>query len=275
MNFNIDSFNLFLGKREYLKSFVSDKELCYLLKSFSTTIVIGVKDLTHNLLEAELQTIRKIAEDDLKDKGILITEGQDQPQIASPLKEMLQTITHPVHAILVGLHSNGNSQVHSFHYNPDMTLVHMATSDQEQYELSVLENRVALIDQILSFHTALPQYQQPFEPACLLKDAIDQARAFSQSNQLGAAVELLISAGLEKNTAQAYTETIQSPVLTMPLLAYCNMNDQPHLHVKGFITESNNDHLWIIEIIDEDLAQVRLTHATRSMLKEKLDTILP
>lgn len=253
----------------------SRSDLRFLLDFFPTSIVVGFKDFTHNFLESELSEIRKNAYHDLKEKGILITKGQDQLQIESPLKEMLQTITHPVHAILIGVHSNGNSQVHSFHYNTDMTLVHMATSDQDQYELSVLENRVALIDQILSFHTALPQYQQPFEPACLLKDTIDQARAFSQSNQLGAAVELLISAGLEKNTAQAYIETIQSPVLTMPLLAYCNMNDQPHLHVKGFITESNNDHLWIIEIIDEDLAQVRLTHATRSMLKEKLDAILP
>jgi len=258
-----------------MKMLLSNKSLLFLLNFFSPTIIIGFNDLKLSLLKNELIEFSNEGENDLKEKGIIITEGHNQPQITSPLKEMLQTITHPVHAILIGAHSNGNSQVHSFHYNTDMTLVHMATSDQDQYELSVLENRVALIDQILSFHNALPKYKQPFEPVYLPKDAIDQARAFSQSNQVDAAVELLISAGLEKNTAQAYKETIRSPVLTMPLLAYCNMNDQPHLHVKGFITESNNDHLWIIEIIDEDLAQVRLTHATRSMLKEKLDAILP
>lgn len=249
--------------------------LWFLLDNLSPSIVIGFMDFTQDLLEEELVELRKTASSDLKEKGILTTGDKGQFLVISPLNEMLQTVAHPTHALLVGAHTDAESRVHSFHYNADSTLVHMVTCDEELYELSVIENRADLIDLILGFHTTKPQYQDPFEPAYLLKNTIDKARALTQTDQQAAATELLIAAGLEENVAQAYVETIQSPIFTMPLIAYWHMNDVHRLQVKGFITESNPEHLWIIEIIDEDPVLVRLTHASRSMLKSKLDTILP
>jgi hypothetical protein len=258
-----------------MKNKLHKDELFFLFNQFSPSIMVGFNDFTLNLLDKEIFEIFTTAITSLQSKGFLTIGDQDQLLIISPLKKMLETITHPVHAILIGAHANEVSRVHSFHYSDVTTLVHMADCEDDHYELSVVQNREAMIDTILGFHTTSPQYQTPFEPFYLMKDTIDQARAFSKSGQKPAAIENLIAAGLEKKIAQAYTETIQSPTLIMPLLAYWHMNDPRHLQVKGFITESSPEHLWIIEIIDEDLEQVRVTHSTRSMLKSKLDTILP
>jgi len=254
---------------------INQTDLWLLLDFFSPYIVIGFKDFTQSILEEELIEIRKIAFNDLKEKGILITDDQDQRLITSPLKEMLHTIAHPTHAIMVGAHSPGNGRVHSFYYSADTNIVHMAACDGDQYELSVIENRAALIDLIMGLHLTMPQYQDPSEHFYLQKDIIDQARELTQTVHQAAAVEILTEAGLEKNVAEAYTETIKSSALTMPLLAYWNLNDPHHLQVKGFVTESSPEHLWIIDLMDEELEQARVTHATRSMLKNKLDTILP
>ncbi len=263
------------GKNQKDEIQLSNHELWYLLTQLPPSTVIGFRNPMLGMLTEDMFPLAQEAASTLLDRQIVYLDAGSRIAIREDVRGLLQTLASPEHTFLAGnrLEGQPKAKVQAFNFEGSR-IVLLEELPNGDYLVKNIKSRAEVLS-LLNAPFADKVYWAPDSGSLSLsRNAMLEMQGCIESGDPVASRKCLEQAVGDDLSREHFWRTFQSPQIRVSLIGFLDRRDLKQKRVDGFTVLADDHYVWILDILDDDQGNARLSKITLKELNSKIDRMI-